>query len=812
MATLEELETKLREAEKRLSDAIDAAGLASNEIKTASVRQSLRLQIANVESQAAWMELRAAASLSIRDQIDRDLATCSQELVSGHVTVHSAEQVLPWTRNGSSIWLSYDDIVWKLSGMDSLDAKTTEDYLYMGKERFDLAYFPDFKPSDCNSNLRGSLVMRHLNPSIRVTCRFLIKRAGGDFEQWGSDVCECHPGRANGEDWYWFGPDVQVVQDADTEPTAALGIFGLTHAELLSSPWVEDDALTVRIELQVETDAVLQVPPSTILTDIASLLEDGRCSDITFVIEGNHLQAHSAIVCARSRVLERVVNCGMCESASKQIVVEDCNLITFKVLLHFLYTDDFSQVEERLRTIEADCSHAVVSEEEPYPATSFLQTLLAVCHKYEVVRLQLWCMQQLQRRISVRDVCSILRQAYLVQAQELQADCLAFIHRNMPSVVVTPMFGNLSAMWPDVVLEINLFAAGLSAGPAAPALKAYHEAKQKRQELLLVSGQDTAKQSHWDVPCTSGADASFQRPGHDQVPETVLPDAAVAEDAEVDACKDASNSQQASIPSASTHKDEEWKEEDEELTELSTVLQRSETEALQLEQEHLQLAVLRSKEDAFNSEQCELVRLTKVSRAVHNVLLSSDSLSPCRQEVVMAYCEVQPEWAGGAILLVPMNHEAYKELGWEMQSHHVFLLQKDKHLLEAALKALPCRKRSSICENHCASKRDEIDGLDENSESSHGSEAHCTAHGDGKDNQKVSGDIANEGPEEGPDEQTGSSAGPSHGIEVVATFVHFATGHFELSEVSSSKVCRSAPAALGDVASDEHSDHDWSQA
>ena len=61
------------------------------------------------------------------------------------------------------------------------------------------------------------------------------------------------------------------------------------------------------------------------------------------------------------------------------------------------------------------------------------------------------------------------------------------------------------------------------------------------------------------------------------------------------------------------------KDEDLELTELSTALQQSETEALQLEQEHLQLAVLKSKEDAFNEEYYELLRLTKVSQDVHKV-------------------------------------------------------------------------------------------------------------------------------------------------------------------------------------------------
>ena len=44
----------------------------------------------------------------------------------------------------------------------------------------------------------------------------------------------------------------------------------------------------------------------------------------------------------------------------------------------------------------------------------------------------------------------------------------------------------------------------------------------------------------------------------------------------------------------------------------------------------------------------------------------------------------------------------YKELGWEMRSHHVFLQRKDRSLLEAALNDLPCRKRSQVRLDHRA--------------------------------------------------------------------------------------------------------------
>jgi len=390
--------------------------------------------------------------------------------------------------------------------------------------------------------------------------------------------------------------------------------------------------------------------------------------------------------------------------------------------------------------------------------------------------LQLWCEEELRKCISVDEVCSLLCQAHLLEAVQLQEACLAFIKDNLEPVVVTPKFGSLCAEWPEVALKVSLFTAGISQSNASAVIMAHQQARQRQKPQWCEQSQDMRQK--WNPSVQD----EFQECAPDPLPNPLASTKAAEQDSETE--RPAAPSHQGPSLATSSHKDGDL-----ELTELSTALQQSDTEALQLEQQHLQLAVLKSKQDAFNEEYYELLRLTKVSQDVHKVLLSSDSLAPCCQQVVAAGCEVQPDWAGGAILLVPMTQDMYKELGWDMRSHHVFLQRKDRSLLEAALNDLPSRKRSQVRLDHRASWQHSDDGEGE----TEGPGVDVSAYEFvGREEEPKGTATVDKGQEE-----AGGCCGLEFcDIEVVATFVHFSDGHFELSEASSSRICCSAPAAL----------------
>ena len=68
-------------------------------------------------------------------------------------------------------------------------------------------------------------------------------------------------------------------------------------------------------------------------------------------------------------------------------------------------------------------------------------------------------------------------------------------------------------------------------------------------------------------------------------------------------------------------------------------------------------------------------------------------LAACRARVIDARCELNPSWAGGALLLFPATKEQVAYAGLQLQKHHILMLSSDKPLVEELLGQLPRRKR-----------------------------------------------------------------------------------------------------------------------
>jgi hypothetical protein len=218
-----------------------------------------------------------------------------------------------------------------------------------------------------------------------------------------------------------------------------------------------------------------------------TLLNSGKHSDVTFVVDDEHVRAHAQILCARSEVFDKLLSCGMQESVSKEIVIEDGDCSVFKVLLKFLYTDSLVLVEDDIAAIIVSSSAGSgerVNVVKGCLRITLLQSLLAASHKYQVARLQSWCEQQLCECISAEDVCSILCQAHLHEAKSLEQFCLVFIKDEIEKVAKTQGFGNLAEIWPEVMLKINLHIASVSESDAAQAIQAQQEARRKRQKCF----------------------------------------------------------------------------------------------------------------------------------------------------------------------------------------------------------------------------------------------------------------------------------------------------------------------------------------
>eukprot|EP00931_Biecheleriopsis_adriatica_P064105 TRINITY_DN38948_c0_g1_i2.p1 TRINITY_DN38948_c0_g1~~TRINITY_DN38948_c0_g1_i2.p1 ORF type:complete len:520 (+),score=78.09 TRINITY_DN38948_c0_g1_i2:65-1561(+) len=498
MATEADIRTQIESARATLARETTRKADLHREITDAYTRQKLRRELDEVNRDCRRTQHQNVGLVEAKRNIDSDLAglympdTHQNDSTGRMGGPHSGVEESDLTAD-----VTTGEYVWKIQGISwlinalSLEAYGPEDlcicapdegYYTVGGVAFDFLYFP--QTGLLSAEKKGTFGVRFDAKTESFTCRYkvLIKRSDGVFMQWGE--------RGEYDHVLDEGQGPQVIIGPDVVPAAGdrpAGIFGLTHRELLASEWIVEDSFTFKILLEVRPGRPwvsktwshkVQVPPSTIANNLLALLEEGRNSDVTFLVQGHAIKAHSQILSARSEVFDREFNCGMRESVSREVVVEDCDPGTFKALLQFLYTDDFGPLQKLQHDSVAESSDSTGGSSGS-AKLEWLQSLLAVSHKYQISRLHLWCQEKLCTCISVADVSNVLSLAALLEASQLEQECLEFIKQNKEAVVITPGFGSLSK---EALLKVSLFLAGVPESRAAPALEAQNAAKRQRHE------------------------------------------------------------------------------------------------------------------------------------------------------------------------------------------------------------------------------------------------------------------------------------------------------------------------------------------
>jgi hypothetical protein len=234
-------------------------------------------------------------------------------------------------------------------------------------------------------------------------------------------------------------------------------------------------------------------------------------------------------------------------------------------------------------------------------------------------------------------------------------------------------------------------------------------------------------------------------------------------------------------------------------------LQESIEEDLSGEQEALHEAILRSKADAWSwsADGTVLCRLTFHSPDVMACLLESRDLASCRERVESSGCSVKPDWANGALLLVPVTEQQIKEADIELSSHSILMLASDEQRVKEALASLARRKRPALKPEHYP----------------HGKSKNVLIDSKGYGAQTKQQDVSQDCPSPGSKMQPlpGTSTPPqteTHrvgprpheiGIVVERTFLSFPVKK-DVSEASA--VVQSAPAE-GSIYSERVNPHQW---
>eukprot|EP00747_Dinoflagellata_sp_TGD_P156632 gnl/TRDRNA2_/TRDRNA2_177678_c4_seq9.p1 gnl/TRDRNA2_/TRDRNA2_177678_c4~~gnl/TRDRNA2_/TRDRNA2_177678_c4_seq9.p1 ORF type:complete len:522 (+),score=83.49 gnl/TRDRNA2_/TRDRNA2_177678_c4_seq9:75-1640(+) len=514
MATADELRAQISAQQQRREQAKARVERANQEISAAKERQKLRAELEQIRAEAIDLEDAERGAHQFRKDIDRDIFWFVPDTQRPTAVASTTAQPLGGDRKhvqsrmdcGAAVVSG--ELEWSISGFSWLEttlnqspvdrflnhAKSTE--ISVGGHRFKLMYHPN-KMRMGGYQQRGSLVIwhddSHEGEGVAFRYSISIKSKERGFIQWGDSGSV---DEREDTDARIFGPDVCE------NPTIPTGIFGMSHTQLMNSEWIIDDVLTAKLRVDVRPDVEYEdvlkhevdkdvgdivVPSSTITDRLALLLESGAGSDLTFVVQGERIRAHSAIVSACSDVLQRLLACGMQESISKEITIADCEPQIFRMFLRHLYSDSFTCLESFIAGKSSEQSSGDASDSrsaagEVSTKMSMLQQLLAVSHKYQVTRLQLWCERELCRCITVGEVCTVLCQAHLYEAKKLEKKCLEFIKAHRNDVVKSVEFASLTREWPELCLKIMLHMGDVSDASAATAMDVQRSLHKRKRE------------------------------------------------------------------------------------------------------------------------------------------------------------------------------------------------------------------------------------------------------------------------------------------------------------------------------------------
>merc|ERR1712048_814706 len=92
----------------------------------------------------------------------------------------------------------------------------------------------------------------------------------------------------------------------------------------------------------------------------------------------------------------------------------------------------------------------------------------------------------------------------------------------------------------------------------------------------------------------------------------------------------------------------------------------------------------------LNPDGIVVVRLTRKSRSpeVRQAILGSQFTAQAVRSVHDAGCELEPEWADGAMLLVPLTEELVCESGIQLTHTHVIAMAGDVENIRQAFKTI----------------------------------------------------------------------------------------------------------------------------
>jgi len=184
----------------------------------------------------------------------------------------------------------------------------------------------------------------------------------------------------------------------------------------------------IKFDFEID-DLTCAVPPSTLLSDLRSFIDNDTMSDVTLLIDNRPVYAHKMML-MRSSYFRAMLTGNMCESQQNTIRLSQVRHPIFLAILEYLYTD----------TVTIDISEAM--------------ELFVAADQFCIPRLKAICEKKMLGSITVENAASIYYAADLHTAKSLKQKTLKFILAHFECVSKTKAFEEMARGNVELVFEI----------------------------------------------------------------------------------------------------------------------------------------------------------------------------------------------------------------------------------------------------------------------------------------------------------------------------------------------------------------------
>eukprot|EP00804_Cyclotella_cryptica_P008824 CCRYP_013052-RA/>CCRYP_013052-RA protein AED:0.12 eAED:0.12 QI:156/1/0.87/1/0.42/0.37/8/4112/838 len=188
----------------------------------------------------------------------------------------------------------------------------------------------------------------------------------------------------------------------------------------------------VKYDLAMDDLFETVIPPSTILSDLRSFLDDEgtmSVSDITIVVEGIPVRAHKLML-MRCPYFRAMLLSEMAESSQSTVYIEIVRHSIFLSVLEYLYTDEVT-----------------------IPLESAMELFVAA-DLFGIPRLQAMCERKLLESITVENAATIFHAADVHSASSLRSKALGYVLSHFEAVSKTSAFEDMARCNVELVFEI----------------------------------------------------------------------------------------------------------------------------------------------------------------------------------------------------------------------------------------------------------------------------------------------------------------------------------------------------------------------